>query len=576
MLPFLGTTNFFRQTVLRLPFVSFSFTVLLTSAAFANSPKILMVSPEQTHIFQTGGLAHATTGLATSLRAEGIDAEILMPAYTDMNAGTLQDTGARTSVDLGWQHGRASKRSFFSVLKNADPLNPTLFLQHITNYGQRNYFDSKPEVYGGKKNYAPEVAIGESFGAFAKASANYILSQNYDIVILNDWTTGLIALHLHEAKMRGAKTPKVIFAIHNLAYQGLFPESLAQFLGLSPEHFSIEGYEFWHQMSFLKAGLQYSDMIYTVSNQYAKEIATPRFGAGLDGLIRKKAQEGKVTGILNGIINDEWEPNRKVSGLDFTFSSKDLSGKSQGKSALQSEMGFVVNAEAPLFVLTSRLAEQKGFAYLIEAIEGTIKTSNSQWIVIGDGDANYIEQLKSLEALYPNSIRYRPFSNLLEKKLTRYGDFFVNGAWFEPSGLNQFFALKNGTLPVVSSAGGLLDSVKDGQNGLLFEIHAGHEGQSYDKNATRDSAQHGFQKAIALFQNKSAMKKMRINAMTEDHSWSSRIHTHFRSLFDYVLNRGPERLVQRQGSHFRIQPPAELLQAAGLASAPLCSKVLLH
>lgn len=573
MAPIFGTTKILRQRVLSITILSFGILVFCGTNSYASSPRILLVSPEQSHIFQTGGLAHATTGLAASLRAEGIQAEILMPAYTDMNAGALRPTGYHSSVRLDWDQGHPNKRSYFSVLSNSDPLNPTLFMSHLNLPGQRNYFDSHPEIDGGKKVYAPDITIGESFGAFAKASADYILTQKYDIVILNDWTTGLIALHLKEAQERGFKVPKVIFAIHNMAYQGLFPESLGRFLGVPEKHFAIEGYEFWHKISFLKAGLQYSDMIYTVSNQYAKEIATPRFGAGLDGLIRKKAQEGKVTGILNGIMNEEWEPTRKVEGLEHNFSKQNLSGKARGKALLQAEMGFAQNAETPVFVLTSRLAEQKGFAYLTEAIEATVKSGHSQWIVIGDGDATYIQELKKLESRFPDRVRYRPFSNLLEKKLTRYGDFFVNGAWFEPSGLNQFFALRNGTLPVVSAAGGLLDSVQEGRNGLLFQIHEGLEGQSYDKNATRESAQAVFRKAIALYGNQERMNEMRLNAMSEDHSWSSRIQKHFRSLFEYVLNHGPDRLVRSQGAHFRIQPPEELLKDAGLVVAPMCSEL---
>lgn len=573
MAPIFGTTKILRQRVLSITILSLGISVFCGANSYASSPRILLVSPEQSHIFQTGGLAHATTGLAASLRAEGIQAEILMPAYTDMNAGVLRPTGYHSSVRLDWDHGHPNKRSYFSVLSNLDPLNPTLFLHHQNLPGQRNYFDSHPEVDGGKKVYAPDITIGESFGAFAKASADYILTQNYDIVILNDWTTGLIALHLKEAKERGHKVPKVIFAIHNMAYQGLFPESLGRFLGVPEKHFAIDGYEFWHKISFLKAGLQYSDMIYTVSNQYAKEIATPRFGAGLDGLIRKKAQEGKVTGILNGIMNEEWEPTRKVEGLEHNFSKQNLSGKARGKALLQAEMGFAQNAETPVFVLTSRLAEQKGFAYLTEAIEAMVKSGHSQWIVIGDGDATYIQELKKLEARFPDRVRYRPFSNLLEKKLTRYGDFFVNGAWFEPSGLNQFFALRNGTLPVVSAAGGLMDSVKEGRNGLLFQIHEGIEGQSYDKDATRESAQAVFRKAIALYGDQERMKEMRLNAMSEDHSWSSRIQKHFRSLFEYVQNQGPDRLVHSQGAHFGIQPPEDLLKAAGLVVVPRCSEL---
>lgn len=499
------------------------------------SPRILLISPEQTSILQTGGLSHATTGLARALNEQGLRAEVLMPGYLQMNSGPLTETGERLTVPLDWRDGQPRKQSRFSVLRNQDPSNPTVFLRHDSLPQELNYFDNRSD--GGKKFYAPEPIIGEVFGAFGKAAADYALSQKYDIVILNDWTTGLTALHLAEAKARGEAVPKVIFAIHNIAYQGLFPRSLADFLGLNPRHFSIDGYEFFDKMSFLKAGLQFSDMIYTVSSQYAKEIATPRFGAGLDGLIRRKTAEGRVTGILNGILNSEWDPVRKVPGLEFEFSAEDLRGKGRGKAAVQSEMGLPVRPDVPLFILTSRLAEQKGFEYLITAIEDVLKEGRSQWIVSGDGDARYIESLKELERRYPESFRFRPFSGLLEKQLTRYGDFFVNGAWFEPSGLNQLFSLKNGTIPVVSAAGGLLESVKDGQTGLHFKIIEGQDGIPYDRAATARSAAEAFRRAIRIHANPAQLHDMRTRAMAEDHSWTHRVRTEMRSLFSRVLER---------------------------------------
>lgn len=570
MTPFFVLFKALRQ----LSFNTTVFTAVLLVGLVAKAElKVLMISPEQSHIFQTGGLAHATTGLAAGLRENGIKAEILMPAYTQMESGPLVDTGIKQSVQLDWHNGQAHKTSDFSILRNTDPSNPTLFLKHNNHEGQLNYFDSRPEVNNGKKAYAPEATIGESFGAFAKASADYILSKNYDVVIINDWTTGLIALHLAEAKKMGMKVPKVVFAIHNLAYQGLFPDSLGRFLGISEAHFNIEGYEFHKKMSFLKSGLQYSDLIYTVSNQYAKEIATPRFGAGLDGLIRKKAAEGKVTGVLNGITDSEWDPSRRVTGLDFTFDAKDLSGKAKGKAALQAELGLPVNAEVPLFILTSRLAEQKGFAYLTEAIEKTVQGKAAQFAVIGDGDAAYIQQLKDLQARFPDKVRYQGFSNIMEKKLTRFGDFFVNGAWFEPSGLNQFFALKNGTVPVVSAAGGLMDSVKEGKNGFLFKIHEGANGEGYDRDTTKQSAYEALSKAVDVFQNKQQMKKLRLTAMSEDHSWGNRIRKEFRNMFDYVIKDGPNKIVQRHGPQGLIMSPTQLLDVAGLVRAPMCGAV---
>lgn len=525
--------------------------------------RILLVSPEQTGIFQTGGLAHATTGLAEGLSSVGFRSEVLMPYYLEMKAPRTQKTGQKIVVDLDYRQGQANKKSSFLVLKTKDESTATLFLQHQA-FGKSNYFDNRSSGKSAK-SYGPDIHLGESFAAFAKAAAAYIISANYDIVILNDWTTGLVATYLAEAKSQGKKVPKVIFAIHNIAYSGLFPKSLADFMGLSEKHYSIHGYEFYGQMSFLKAGLQYSDMIYTVSPQYAKEISTARFGAGLDGVIREKALQNKVTGILNGINNQEWDPSLLKTGLSWTFTSQDFAGKAAGKAELQKSFGLESNPEIPVFVLTSRLAEQKGFEYLIGALEKATQHLKAQWIVIGDGDAGYISKLQDLVFKHPENFRYQPFSGALEKQLIRYGDFFVNGAWFEPSGLNQLFALRNGTLPVVSASGGLLNSVKQDRTGILFPIIEGKGNQPYDREATLNSAFEAFEKAVLLYKDPVKVSQMRKAAMAEDHSWQGRIKKDFRVLFDYVLNEGSKTLPIQK---WKIQSP----RLKGLS----CSKIYFH
>lgn len=502
----------------------------------ATAPRVLMVSPEQTGILQTGGLAHATAGLAESLNHDGVRTEVLMPFYLEMAGPKTTATGETINVGLDYRGtDYPHKSSAFSVHRGGGSSNPTIFLRHET--AQQNYFDNRTNG-NTPKFYAPESAIGESFGAFAKAASEYILRHNYDVVILNDWTTGLIALHLEEARKAGVKTPKVVFAIHNIAYQGLFPKSLADFLGLGERHFNAErGYEFWGQMNFLKAGLQYADMIYTVSKQYAKEIATERFGAGLDGVIRQKMTEHRVTGILNGILDHEWDPKRTKAGLVHRFSMDDFSGKAMGKSDMQRELGLPIRAQAPVFILTSRLAEQKGFEYLVDAIRNVAYQADAQWVIIGNGDAKYVEALKGLQAQFPDRVVYRPFSNHLEAQLTRYGDFFVNGAWFEPSGLNQFFALKNGTIPVVSEAGGLADSVKPGINGLRFQIVPKPDGNGYEVGATSENARLAFMSAIKLYQDPERLDEMRRVGMAENNSWTGRIRSEFFNLFKRLGGR---------------------------------------
>lgn len=500
---------------------------VLASTAWA-TPKVLIVSPEQTGILQTGGLAHATTGLAVSMNKLGVHADVLMPHYLNGGSRLAHPTGEKIAVDLDWRGGVSHKQSQFTVLLQRRPLNSTLFLRHDTIEGQVNYFDNRGEGRAhGPKGYGPDPTLGESFGAFSKAAAEYILSKDYDVVILSDWTTGLIAVHLHEARRNGLKVPKVVFAIHNIAYQGNFPYSLAEFLGLSPHHFTMDGYEFYGQMSFIKAGMMYSDATYTVSQKYSQEIATPRFGAGLDGVVRYLQSQNRIFGFLNGIIESEWEP--------IDFDRLNLSGKIAGKAELQAQLGLSVNASKPLFILTSRLAEQKGFDYLINAIDAAAALGDSQWAITGDGEQRFVDGFRELELRYPESVRYQPFSSSLEKALTRYGDFAVNGAWFEPSGQNQFFAMKNGTIPLVSAVGGLVDSIKPGQTGFMFDIVPGKNGEAFDREATGENAFREFRRATEFFHQPLALRKMRLKVMGESHSWDSRIKADFLPFFDTLL-----------------------------------------
>ncbi len=500
---------------------------VLASTAWA-TPKVLIVSPEQTGILQTGGLAHATTGLAVSMNRLGVEADVLMPHFLSGGSRLSHPTGQKIEVDLDWRGGVAHKRSVFTVFRQRRPLNNTIFLRHDNNEDQVNYFDNRGEGRApGPKGYGPDPTLGESFGAFGKAAADYILSQDYDIVILNDWTTGLIAVHLREARLSGRKVPQIVFAIHNIAYQGNFPYSLGEFLGLSPRHFTMDGYEFYGQISFIKAGMMYSDATYTVSRKYSQEIATPRFGAGLDGVVRFLKNQNRMFGFLNGIIESDWEPT--------DFNRLNLNGKAAGKAELQAQLGLPIDASKPIFILTSRLAEQKGFDYLLEAIDAAAALGDSQWVITGDGEPRFVEGFRELERIYPESVRYQPFSSSLEKVLTRYGDFTVNGAWFEPSGQNQFFAMKNGTIPLVSAVGGLVDSIKPGQTGFMFDIVPGKNGEAFDREATAQNAFQEFRRATQFFHQPLALRKMRLKVMGESHSWDSRIKADFLPFFASLL-----------------------------------------
>jgi starch synthase len=310
-------------------------------------------------------------------------------------------------------------------------------------------------------------------------------------------------------------------------------------LGLPQEYYSSEnGLEYYGQISFLKAGILKTDLVYTVSPKYAEEVATPLFGAGLDGLIRRASSEKRFYGILNGIDNSKWDPSvLRDEAVKFTFDTNDLSGKSQGKLALQADWKLPVDVTIPIFVMSSRVAEQKGYEYLPLAIERFLEKSKAQFIIIGDGDATYTDKLQALQLRFPEKVRFQAFSESAEKVLKAYGDFFVNAAWFEPSGLNQMFALKNGTIPILSRVGGLSNSVQDGISGFLFDIRWKDDNSGYDVKATATSLEDAFERALKVYEiQPETIKQMRIAGMNIDNSWNSRVNNEFTSLFQNRLS----------------------------------------
>jgi|GEM_PF-423027 Glycogen synthase len=556
------------------------FVSLMSVVAFASSesPRVLMVTAEKGGVFQTGGLAHAVGGLAQALNEAKISTDVIMPFYLQMSTPkNLSYSPQHIEVGLDYRDGVPHKNSEFLVLKSEGGADKgdTIFLRHNPDSWNKNYFDNRSAT---KKFYGPEEIQGEAFGAWSKAVAEYIVRSNYDVVVLNDWHTGLVALYLDMAHQAGHKVPKVIMAIHNMAFQGTYSQSIMPFLGIPDGYFSAErGIEFWGQANFLKAGMQYSNLMYTVSQGYAQEIGTPLFGAGLDGLVRHLQSQFRVTGVLNGIINSQWDPAVKYhEAVQHTFTPADLSGKVTGKAALQKEMGLRVDASVPLFVMTSRVAEQKGFEYLIDALAELAPRGGAQFLVAGDGDAAYIARLKELQSRFPDRFQYRPFSEHAEKTFTAYGDFFINAAWFEPSGLNQFFALKNGTLPVLSRVGGLANSIVEGRSGFFFDLKWKEDRSGYDKSATRASLVETIEKASVLFaSNPATIIQMRKNAMTDDNSWKKRVNAEIGNMLKFVLADGPEQLRdQGKVAGSSVQAPSKLLSQIR-ASAPRCEVLLL-
>jgi starch synthase len=291
---------------------------------------------------------------------------------------------------------------------------------------------------------------------------------------------------------------RCVFTIHNLGYQGSFPASAIADLGLDRRLFHSEGLEFFGRLNFLKAGIVWSDAVNSVSPTYAREIQTPEFGFGLDGLLRSRAS--KLTGILNGVDYEEWNPETDRH-LPANYSARDLSGKRACKLALLEEMGLLAEADRPLMGVVSRFAHQKGMD-LVTAIAPTV---DAALVVLGSGEAPLENAFRSLALSLPDRIAVRiGYNEGLAHRIEAGSDLFLMPSRYEPCGLNQIYSLRYGTPPVVRATGGLEDTV-DAQTGFKF----------------RDDLAGAVSAAIAEFQNRDMWAARMRRGMARNFSWDA-------------------------------------------------------
>lgn len=332
--------------------------------------KVLFATSEVAPLIKTGGLADVSGALPVALRAIGVDVRILVPGYNQVIAKLAHYQVVATFDNLP---GFPSARLLSSTMAHDVPLLvldcPSLYQREGGPYQNALGHDWSDNA--------------KRFGLLSKVAAllgcsDSPLDWRPDIVHCNDWQTGLTPAYLHFAP---GGVPSII-AIHNIAFQGIFPPTMVQELNLPPASFSVEGVEYYGNMSFLKAGLFYADHITTVSPHYAKEIQQDDLGFGMQGLLASRRDS--LTGILNGIDTDEWDPTSDKH-LVQTYSSHNMSGKAANKEALQRRMGLTVASEVPVLGVVSRLTHQKGLDLLLE-IAPILTEFPVQLAILGKGD----------------------------------------------------------------------------------------------------------------------------------------------------------------------------------------------
>ncbi|MEQ1525361.1 MAG: glycogen synthase GlgA [Gallionella sp.] len=463
--------------------------------------KVLFATSEIAPLIKTGGLADVSAALPVALRAIGIDVQVLLPGYTQVfnqlgEYEVLATFGALTGFPIA--------RLLSTKMANGLPLLvldcPDLFRREGGPYQNTSGQDWADNAlrFGLLSKVAAVLGSGES-----------PLEWHPDLIHCNDWQTGLAPAYLHF--LQGA-VPSVV-TIHNLAFQGNFPPTTVAELQLPPECFSMQGVEFYGNLSFLKAGLVYANHITTVSPTYAKEIQQAELGFGLQGLLTER--NDSLTGILNGIDTDEWNPAADKF-LKRSYDAQNLSHKSENKGLLQYRMRLRVDSSVPLLGVVSRFTQQKGLDVLLEIAPRLVELP-VQLVMLGSGDVAMQNAALELSKRYAGKIAaHIGFSESLSHLIEAGSDIFVMPSRFEPCGLNQFYSQRYGTPPIVHETGGLADSVVDCTEEML---NAG-SASGFSFNAmTAENLFATIQRAVNLYHQPSQWQALQKNCMTKNFSW---------------------------------------------------------
>jgi starch synthase len=465
--------------------------------------KVLFATSEVAPLIKTGGLADVSGALPAALRAIGVDVRVLVPGYNQVMA---QLTQHKVEAEFEVLPGYPAARLLSGVMPNRVPF----YVLDCPSLYQR---EGGPYQNAAGKDW---VDNAHRFGMLSKVAAVLgsdasPLAWHPDLVHCNDWQTGLTPAYLHFAQ---GGVPSVI-AIHNMAFQGIFAATTVQELDLPPSCFNINGVEFHGSMSFLKAGLFYASHITTVSPNYAKEIQQEALGFGMQGLLATRHDD--LTGILNGIDTDEWDPSGDPY-LAKPYSSTHMAGKAVNKESLQSRFGLNLEPDVPLLGVVSRFTGQKGLDLLLE-IAPLLTVLPVQLAMLGSGDAQMQKAARDLSHLYPGKIGVHiGFSEELSHQIEAGSDMFVMPSRFEPCGLNQLYSQRYGTPPIVHATGGLADSVVDCTAATLKD---GSASGFVFSGMTADKLIATIRRAVDLYHDQRKWKALCKNCMAKDSSWES-------------------------------------------------------
>ncbi len=462
--------------------------------------RVLFVTSEVASLFKLGGLADVSESLPRALARLGVKVDIALPFYLAIKPAKVRSLG-----QLGVEFEKQREIVF-------------LFETTIGKEGVRVILFRHPRL-----NDYHAASIVETFAFYTQAVTSYIsytgsVQKNpYQAVHCQDWHTALVPLLLGESnkitrekETLQSRATKTILTIHNLLYQGAPPATLAQKLGLMQSVFHPQGGDREKSsVNFLLEGIEYADIVSTVSPTYAREILTPEYGQHLSRFLRERPQ--RVVGILNGIDTDRWNPQRDPK-IAAPYGGKNVAGaKSENKAALQKQLKLP-ERDVPLLAFIGRLeAAQKGIDILIAALEKLLPREAVQMVILGRGASDIVKTLNSLARRFRDKLAFaNEFNEVLAHQIYAGATAMVIPSKFEPCGLVQMIAMRYGTIPIVRYTGGLADTVTDGGSGLVFGDYSAGE------------LLRTLERAIKLrYEKPEKWEKMVTTAMRQDFSWDA-------------------------------------------------------
>lgn len=487
--------------------------------------RVLLAASEVVGFAKTGGLADVAGALPRALAARGHECAVILPLYRGTRQGPipLSATPHQFLIHVGQRGVEGSLVE--ARLPGCDvPVylvsQPDFFERDDVSQGHGLYQFSLPN--GQKRDYADNC---ERFTFFSRAVLEAIRLVDFwpEVLHLNDWQTGLIAPLLREeyayhwaAEQRPRYAAiKSLFTVHNIAYQGVFPQHQYALTRLAPHLFNYRQMEFYGQFSLLKAGLVFSDAINTVSPTYAREIQTTDQGRNMQGVLAERRD--RLFGIVNGVDYAVWDPSTDPNLAANYDVSTVHAKKPLCKAALQRRHGLTEEPRVPLLGMIARLTDQKGINLVLQVAEGLLQ-QDVQLVFLGEGDAAYHRALLNLRGRYPERVGVTlALDDVLAHQIEAGADMFLMPSLWEPCGLNQMYSLRYGTVPVVRATGGLADTVTHCTPETLADGTAtGYAFGPYHADALWDALAH----ALGLYRDFPDLWKQLIETgMKQDWSW---------------------------------------------------------